>query len=255
MYFGVLAVEVVERRRRALSAEGMARTLLAMALAQALVAPAVALVAGKTQGRMGCRLRDRRARRTLRRASSWLRPRSSSTLRVSDPFQIRSRGRCRWRTSRSFDAATSTSLASGGEVRGHPDLVWDVYRLGWPDQQIYSEIEGAMQFNAEWADAWDGWEVGVEVTWTPASASSSSSTSGGARRPRKSRRHALRPSVDAPGGTGDQDADVRERGRSPRSRRAVGRKTLAPTPDCRIYGAEMESNHPGVGCHPLHCVP
>jgi ketosteroid isomerase-like protein len=47
-----------------------------------------------------------------------------------------------------------------GEVRAHADLVWDVSRLGWPDQQIYPGVEGAMQFNAEWADAWDGW---VEV--------------------------------------------------------------------------------------------
>ena len=49
-----------------------------------------------------------------------------------------------------------------GEVRAHADLVWDVSRLGWPDQQIYSGVEGAMQFNAEWADAWDGWELEVE---------------------------------------------------------------------------------------------
>ena len=49
-----------------------------------------------------------------------------------------------------------------GEIRAHADLVWDVSRLGWPDQQIYSGVEGAMQFNAEWADAWDGWELEVE---------------------------------------------------------------------------------------------
>jgi ketosteroid isomerase-like protein len=49
-----------------------------------------------------------------------------------------------------------------GEVRAHADLVWDVSRLGWPDQQIYSGPEGAMQFNAEWADAWDDWELEVE---------------------------------------------------------------------------------------------
>jgi ketosteroid isomerase-like protein len=49
-----------------------------------------------------------------------------------------------------------------GEIRAHPDLVWDVSRLGWPDQQVYSGIEGAIQFNAEWADAWDGWELEVE---------------------------------------------------------------------------------------------
>ena len=48
------------------------------------------------------------------------------------------------------------------EIRAHADLVWDVSRLGWPDQQIYHGVEGAMQFNAEWADAWDGWELEVE---------------------------------------------------------------------------------------------
>jgi uncharacterized protein len=49
-----------------------------------------------------------------------------------------------------------------GEVRARADLVWDVSRLGWPDQQIYPGAEGANQFNAEWADAWDGWELEVE---------------------------------------------------------------------------------------------
>ena len=49
-----------------------------------------------------------------------------------------------------------------GQVRAHADLVWDVSRLGWPDQQIYSGPEGANQFNAEWADAWDDWHLNVE---------------------------------------------------------------------------------------------
>jgi uncharacterized protein len=49
-----------------------------------------------------------------------------------------------------------------GEIRAHPDLVWDVSRLGWPGQQIYSGPEGANQFNAEWVDAWDDWELEVE---------------------------------------------------------------------------------------------
>ena len=48
------------------------------------------------------------------------------------------------------------------EIRAHPDLVWDVSRLGWPDQQTYTGCEGAMQFNAEWADAWHDWEIDVE---------------------------------------------------------------------------------------------
>ena len=49
-----------------------------------------------------------------------------------------------------------------GQIRAHADLVWDVSRLGWPDQQVYSGPEGANQFNAEWADAWDDWELEVE---------------------------------------------------------------------------------------------
>jgi uncharacterized protein len=49
-----------------------------------------------------------------------------------------------------------------GEIRAHPDFVWDVSRLGWPDQQIYPGAEGANRFNAEWADAWDGWELEAE---------------------------------------------------------------------------------------------
>ena len=50
-------------------------------------------------------------------------------------------------------------LATGGEILAHPDLVWDVSNLGWPDQQIYLGPEGGMQFNAEWAAAWDDWEM------------------------------------------------------------------------------------------------
>ena len=49
-----------------------------------------------------------------------------------------------------------------GEVRAHADLVWDVSRLGWPDQQIYAGAAGANQFNAEWADSWDDWEMEAE---------------------------------------------------------------------------------------------
>ena len=33
---------------------------------------------------------------------------------------------------------------------------------GWPDQQIYCGREGADQFNAEWAGAWDDWELEPE---------------------------------------------------------------------------------------------
>ena len=56
----------------------------------------------------------------------------------------------------------ATGGAGVGEIRAHADLVWDVSKLGWPDQQIYHGVEGARQFNAEWADAWDAWEVEAE---------------------------------------------------------------------------------------------
>jgi ketosteroid isomerase-like protein len=49
-----------------------------------------------------------------------------------------------------------------GEVRAHPDLVWDVSRLGWPEQQIYTGVEEAMRFNAEWAEMWDDWALEPE---------------------------------------------------------------------------------------------
>ena len=49
-----------------------------------------------------------------------------------------------------------------GDLRASPDLVWDVSRLGWPDQQVYVGAEGVLQFNAEWAAAWDGWEIEAE---------------------------------------------------------------------------------------------
>ncbi len=53
-------------------------------------------------------------------------------------------------------------FAATGEIRAQPDFVWDVSRLGWPDKQIYSGAEGANQFLAEWADAWDDWALAAE---------------------------------------------------------------------------------------------
>ena len=50
-------------------------------------------------------------------------------------------------------------FAATGRVRAHTDLVWDESNLGWPDQQIYTGPEGAEQFNAQWAAAWDEWEL------------------------------------------------------------------------------------------------
>ena len=55
-----------------------------------------------------------------------------------------------------------TQWTAAGEIRAHPDLVWDVTNLGWPEQQIYDGPAGAMQFMAEWADAWDNWEMEAE---------------------------------------------------------------------------------------------
>ena len=49
-----------------------------------------------------------------------------------------------------------------GDFRADADLAWDVSRLGWPDQQVYPGAEGARQFLAEWADAWDDWEMEAE---------------------------------------------------------------------------------------------
>ena len=51
---------------------------------------------------------------------------------------------------------------ASGEVPADPGLVWDVSRLGWPDQQVYQGPAGANQFNAQWADAWDDWELEPE---------------------------------------------------------------------------------------------
>ena len=45
----------------------------------------------------------------------------------------------------------------------HADFVWDMSTFrGWPDRQTYSGIEGATEFNADWAQAWDDWRLEVE---------------------------------------------------------------------------------------------
>src|SRR5918994_4574309 len=48
------------------------------------------------------------------------------------------------------------------EFRAGADWVWDVSNLDWPDQQVYLGDEGATQFMAEWAAAWDDWELEAE---------------------------------------------------------------------------------------------
>ena len=41
----------------------------------------------------------------------------------------------------------------------HPEFVWDMsHYTGWPEQQTYPGVEGAMRFLSDWIDAWDDWE-------------------------------------------------------------------------------------------------
>lgn len=49
-----------------------------------------------------------------------------------------------------------------GDLIAPPGLVWDVSHLGWPEQQIYDGPEGAKEFMAAWADAWDDLELDAE---------------------------------------------------------------------------------------------
>jgi ketosteroid isomerase-like protein len=45
-----------------------------------------------------------------------------------------------------------------------PDFVWDMSTFrGWPEQQIYSGIEGAREFVRAWLEGWDEWEMDVEA--------------------------------------------------------------------------------------------
>ncbi len=44
------------------------------------------------------------------------------------------------------------------------DFVWDMSNFhGWLEQQVYEGADGAQAFLAEWGDAWEDWEVEVEV--------------------------------------------------------------------------------------------
>jgi ketosteroid isomerase-like protein len=53
-----------------------------------------------------------------------------------------------------------------GELRAeivHPDFVWDMSTFrGWPEQQTYPGIEGAMQFIADWTESWEDWDLQLE---------------------------------------------------------------------------------------------
>ena len=56
-------------------------------------------------------------------------------------------------------------LATGEFLLEHaaPDFVWDMSTFqGWPERQTYPGIEGARQFIADWAEAWETWELPVE---------------------------------------------------------------------------------------------
>ena len=71
-----------------------------------------------------------------------------------------------------------------GEVRAHPDFVWDVSRLGWPDQQIYSEPRARTSSTPSGRMRGMTGNSRSRSTSTPGSESSPSSTSAGAPRPR-----------------------------------------------------------------------
>ena len=53
-----------------------------------------------------------------------------------------------------------------GELRReivHPDFVWDMSTFrGWPEQQTYPGIEGAMRFIADWTESWEEWDLQLE---------------------------------------------------------------------------------------------
>ncbi len=118
-----------------------------------------------------------------------------------------------------------------GEIRAHPDFVWDVSRLGWPDEQIYLGAEGANRFNDEWADAWDDWELELEDLLD-------AGESVVAIVNQRGRSKATGIPVDMRFAqvwtfrdeAGDQDADVRERGGSPRGRGAVAARVASSCP-------------------------
>jgi ketosteroid isomerase-like protein len=62
---------------------------------------------------------------------------------------------------RGYERFLSTGEIPDGDF--HPDFVWDMSTFrGWPERHVYPGVEGARQFNAEWANAWDEWEVEIE---------------------------------------------------------------------------------------------
>ena len=112
----------------------------------------------------------------------------------------------------------------------HADFVWDMSTFhGWPEQQTYLGIEGAKQFIADWSSAWDDWELEVEEFIDAGDrVVAIVRQRGRSKADRGFARDALRSGVDDAGRTGYPDADVREPGRSPRSRRALGVARIQP---------------------------
>ena len=44
------------------------------------------------------------------------------------------------------------------------DFAWDMSNFhGWPEQQVYEGLDETRAFLANWADAWDDWELEVEA--------------------------------------------------------------------------------------------
>ena len=45
-----------------------------------------------------------------------------------------------------------------------PDFVWDMSMFhGWPEQQIYEDLEEARRFIREWSEPFDDWQIEVEA--------------------------------------------------------------------------------------------
>jgi len=57
-------------------------------------------------------------------------------------------------------------FAATGDIRVDivaPGFVWDMSQFrGWPEEQMYEELEGTREFLRAWAQSWDDWEVELE---------------------------------------------------------------------------------------------
>ena len=100
-----------------------------------------------------------------------------------------------------------------------------------------------MQFIAEWADAWDDWEMSPRITSTPGSASSSSSTSGGVRRPRGFRSRCASLKCGRSGTDRGSGCSCSRAWRKPSKPWGCRSKTLTPTPDLRDTARAMSQEN------------